>query len=122
MTSAKPESRQPNQEKPRSLTGLLLCGVGRVDSIGVTADDEQPPEQKTSVGQYPYIVGYIDEAGKAQSEPADFGHPFRLQEVITLRSGEKVTVTKIVNHPDLSGRAGHVRAHMTTTGPRPSQP
>jgi hypothetical protein len=95
--------------------------LGGVHSTDVTADDEQPPEQKTSVGQYPYIVGYIDEAAKAQSEPADFGHPFRLQEVITLRSGEKVTVTKIVNHPDLSGRAGHVRAHMTTTGPWPSQ-
>jgi hypothetical protein len=76
----------------------------------MAADDEQPAEQRTSVGQYPYIVEYTDRAGKTRSDTADLGHPFRLREIITLRSGEKVTVTEIVDHPDFGGRAGHVRA------------
>jgi hypothetical protein len=75
----------------------------------VSEHDEQPREPSRSVGQYPYIVEYAAREGVTRTDTADVGHNVDIGEIITLRSGEKMTVEDIEDHPRFGGRAGHIR-------------
>ncbi len=73
--------------------------------------DEQPRKPSTSVGQYPYVVTYALREGVTRTNTADVGHIVDIGdigEIITLRSGEKMTVEEIDDHPSFGG-AGHIR-------------
>jgi hypothetical protein len=74
----------------------------------VSEHDEQARKPSTSVGQYPYVVTYALREGVTRTNTADFGHIVDIGEIITLRSGEKMTVEEIDDHPSFGG-AGHIR-------------